>query len=84
MFSGLTNTSACSLKSLRIFVKVSVKALLDSGQVELCWDYSWPEEVRKNHPTSVDQIFEVLDNYWDKTDGVGLDRSDLMWFKKKT
>jgi len=59
-----------------------VKGMLDSGIVELWWDYCWVASARNSPPTTQEEIFKFLEHYWNMDDGMGLDRNYLLWFNK--
>ena len=60
-----------------------IKAMIDSGQVELRWQYTWVKSARDSPPKNDKEIFDFLDEYWDKDDGLGLDKNYLLFFRKK-
>jgi len=67
---------------LRQAVYTIIKAMLDSGKVELWWDYCWVESARNSPPKTQEDLFDFIEEYWDKDDGFGLERSYLLWFNK--
>ena len=60
-----------------------VKALLDSEAVELDWEHGWASSKYESPPTTDNEIYDILDKYWYKDDGFGLDRNYLLFFKKR-
>lgn len=65
---------------LKKAVLTVIRAMLETGQVELDFKHSWVEAVRDNPPTEPDEIFNFLNEYWDKDDGYGLAKFHLVWF----
>ena len=60
-----------------------IKALLDSKLVDIVWEWSWASSKYDTPPKTDDEIFDILDKYWYKDDGCGLDKNYLLFFKKK-
>jgi hypothetical protein len=59
-----------------------IKAMIDSGQVELRWQYTWVKSARDSPPKNDKEIFDFLDEYLNKDDGLGLDKNYLLFFRK--
>ena len=68
---------------LKKAVLTIIKAMLDTGEVELDFEHSWVEEVKSNPPKNEKDIFKFLNTYWDVDDGFGLAKIHLVWFKRK-
>lgn len=60
-----------------------IKAMLDSGEVQLEFNYTWVKSARENPPIGEEKVFQFLDEYWDKDDGFGLSTEYLLWFRRK-
>ena len=60
-----------------------IKTLLDMDVVELMWKDSIVEEARLSPPHNEENIFNFLNEHWDKDDGSGLIITYLVSFKKK-
>ena len=68
---------------LKMAVFRIIKTLLDMDAVELLWQDSWVEKIRNSPPSTEQEVFEVLNEYWYKSDVTGLDKNYLLYFKKK-
>lgn len=60
-----------------------IKAMLDSGEVELDFSFTWVKSARENPPIGEEKVFQFLDEYWDKDDGFGLSTEYLLWFRRR-
>lgn len=60
-----------------------IKALLATKSVELDWEFGWASSKYRSPPKTADEIFDILDKYWYKNDGSGLDKNYLLFFKRK-
>ncbi|TCC99926.1 hypothetical protein [Pedobacter psychroterrae] len=60
-----------------------IQALLDTNAVELDWEHGWAMSKYNSPPRTDEEIFEILDKFWYKDDGFGLDKNYLLFFKRK-
>jgi hypothetical protein len=60
-----------------------IKAMLDTGMVEISWPYGWASSKYDSPPKNNEEIFDILDRYWYEDDGFGLDKTYLLFFTKK-
>jgi len=68
---------------LKKAVLTIIKAMLDTGEVELDFEHSWVREVKSDPPKNEEDIFNFLNIYWDIDDAFGLAKIHLVWFKRK-
>jgi hypothetical protein len=68
---------------LKKAVLTIIKVMLETGEVELEFRYSWVQHVQQNPPKTEKEIFTFLNKYWDEDDGYGMAKILLVWFRRK-